>query len=455
MSRRRHRVPTIFSVYMLDMLYGSLGAIILLMLIYAWGARQQASDLNQERERIEKASAALAKAQQEYERTQQELAGVRTHWQQAQEEVRNRQSTLEKLRGQLAAQGETLRQTQAALEKMRQERDATAGQLKSAQQGEKQSQTDMAKLRQELAEKSERLADLTKLLDSTQKERDKAAGQSTTMEKDLEKAKARASGLEADLLKLQQQLKDAGIRLEQAQKDSQATKLDAATLRKLLDEQQAASGRLRQDLTVAQSRFAGIDLSGKRVVFLIDMSGSMGAVDSQTLSPQKWPEVSSTAAQVLKSLPYCERFQVIIFSDEVRYLLGQPGQWLVNDRNTSAETVRQALLKVKPDGNTALYAAFEEAFRFRSQDLDTIFLLSDGLPNIGPGLPPNPPRDEASQAALLSKHLLDTIRNQWNRNTPKVKIHSIGFFYESPNLGAFLWALSRESGGSFVGMSKP
>jgi hypothetical protein len=37
----------------------------------------------------------------------------------------------------------------------------------------------------------------------------------------------------------------------------------------------------------------------------------------------------------------------------------------------------------------------------------------------------------------------------------KVRINSIGFFYESPDVGAFLWALSRENDGSFVGMSRP
>jgi hypothetical protein len=36
-----------------------------------------------------------------------------------------------------------------------------------------------------------------------------------------------------------------------------------------------------------------------------------------------------------------------------------------------------------------------------------------------------------------------------------VKINTIGFFYESPDLGSFLWALARENDGSFVGMSKP
>ena len=36
-----------------------------------------------------------------------------------------------------------------------------------------------------------------------------------------------------------------------------------------------------------------------------------------------------------------------------------------------------------------------------------------------------------------------------------VRINAVGFFYESPDVGAFLWALARENEGSFVGMSKP
>ena len=38
---------------------------------------------------------------------------------------------------------------------------------------------------------------------------------------------------------------------------------------------------------------------------------------------------------------------------------------------------------------------------------------------------------------------------------PRVRINAVGFFYESPEVGAFLWALARENDGSFVGMSKP
>jgi hypothetical protein len=36
-----------------------------------------------------------------------------------------------------------------------------------------------------------------------------------------------------------------------------------------------------------------------------------------------------------------------------------------------------------------------------------------------------------------------------------VHINTIGFFYDSPSVGRFLWALARENDGGFVGMSRP
>jgi hypothetical protein len=36
-----------------------------------------------------------------------------------------------------------------------------------------------------------------------------------------------------------------------------------------------------------------------------------------------------------------------------------------------------------------------------------------------------------------------------------VRINAVGFFFESPDGGAFLWALARENDGNFVGMSRP
>ena len=65
---------------------------------------------------------------------------------------------------------------------------------------------------------------------------------------------------------------------------------------------------------------------------------------------------------------------------------------------------------------------------------------------------------ETDSSEILAKHIRGLLRRDWNRplaGRPRVRINTIGFFYESPDVGAFLWALARENDGSFVGMSKP
>ena len=94
-------------------------------------------------------------------------------------------------------------------------------------------------------------------------------------------------------------------------------------------------------------------------------------------------------------------------------------------------------------------------FRF----LNAIFLFSDGLPNIGDGLPADIRDPSEEQLNFhLGKFVREKLVREWNRPIPgkeSVRINSIGFFFESPEVGAFLWALSRENDGSFVGMSRP
>jgi hypothetical protein len=107
-----------------------------------------------------------------------------------------------------------------------------------------------------------------------------------------------------------------------------------------------------------------------------------------------------------------------------------------------------------------MYLPFEEAFAYRgAKKLDTIYLLSDGLPNQGPGrVRSGDVLTEDQRGAILGKYVLDSLRTDWNARRagqPQVAINTIGFFYESPDLGAFLWALARANGGSFVGMSRP
>jgi len=207
----------------------------------------------------------------------------------------------------------------------------------------------------------------------------------------------------------------------------------------------------------SENKFAGIAMTGKRVVFLIDISGSMKLLDEKTSAPNKWPIVIETVGKVMRTIPDLEKFQCVVFSRDSKYLFGR-GEWQDYRGEASLKRVADALKATEPGGDTNLYAAFDLAFRLRSENLDTIYLFSDGLPTSGPGMTPQQEQTlpAGQQIDLLSKHLRTALKS-WNglRDSRRVKINSVGFFYESPEVGAFLWSLSRENEGSFVGMSRP
>jgi hypothetical protein len=168
-----------------------------------------------------------------------------------------------------------------------------------------------------------------------------------------------------------------------------------------------------------------------------------------------------TVGKVMRSIAGLEKYQVIVFSSSARWLFGN-GEWQDYGGQKSIDTVTTALLKVKPYDDTNLHAGLEQAFKLRSSGLDAIYLFSDGLPTSGPGLTfaeqsRNPALSEVERGERLGKHVRRTLDTDWNRTIggKRVKIHAIGFYFESPDVGAFLWALARENEGSFVGMSKP
>jgi hypothetical protein len=236
---------------------------------------------------------------------------------------------------------------------------------------------------------------------------------------------------------------------------------------RMLDTLRGTSARLEKELAdtqrravAAENRFAGIALTGKRVVFLVDMSGSMDLVDAETPAPSKWQGVRDTVARIMKSLPELEKFQVILFAEKAAYPLGDDGRWIDYDPKTSVDRVTKTLAATKPEGGTNMYAALDAAFRLRGSGLDTIYLLSDGLPNMGEGLTEQQAQTlkETDKAEILGKYIRKKLKEVWNRpidGYARVRINAVGFFYESPDVGAFLWALARENDGSFVGMSKP
>jgi predicted nucleic acid-binding Zn-ribbon protein len=434
--RMRHRIPTIFNLSMVDVLCCALGCVILLWLVNLREAKRRAVVAGEITSRLVEAEQRLAASQQEVDRLRSELAravaraaAINAELDQDKKELTTARSRLADIEDRLARKSEDyqsvlkeralavkdidalqmlLRDKEALARAAAQSADDLTDRLRSAEVGARKLRDEVAGLRDKAGGAESRVSALEKELD--QRRRDLAAARQSI--DDLE-GKTRV-------------LSDAVVRARAA----------------------------------ADNRFAGIALTGRRVVFLVDMSGSMELVDEKTPAPDKWTGVRETLVKITRSLPQLQKFQVVLFEAKTSYLLGNEGRWIDYDPKTSVEQIGTALAAVKPKGNTNMYAAFETAFRFRADGLDTIYVLSDGLPNVGAGLTAEQARalSEFQRSEILGTHVRKTLKTQWNApaaDKSRVRINTIGFFYESPDVGAFLWALARENDGSFVGMSKP
>jgi predicted nucleic acid-binding Zn-ribbon protein len=515
--RIRHRIPTIFNLSMVDMLCCALGCVILLWLGKLLEAKLQAQNaidlaaragetnteltrtrkqLEDEQHRAKDLTVQLRKsrgdldstthradeAENERDRFHRDLDAARERITDLDKTIAGMRSRVTDLDKAMTALRRQLTDTDERLAKKTQERDALAKEMAATErrvldlEKEVRERDDQAKtaarradgLAESLTDREARLRKTQALADLVPALRDEAKGYRTklaTMEarvallekditdrkKDLTNSSQSLKDLEGTKLALERQLALRTRALEDANRDVQLLRTDKKTLGDELVRVRAA----------ADNRFAGISLTGRRVIFMVDMSGSMELVDEKTPAPEKWSGVRETVNKIMRSLTDLEKFQVIIFAEKTSFLLGNEGTWLTYDPRTSPEQVTRALAAIKPQGATNMYSAFEAAFRYRAQGLDTIYLLSDGLPNAGEGIDPDEAKKlkETELSEILGNYIRKTLKGSWNRSAaggrPRVRINSIGFFYESPDVGAFLWALSRENDGSFVGMSKP
>jgi hypothetical protein len=488
--KQRHRMPTIFSIYMVDVLCCALGCVILLWLINFRDAKQRSQAASETGKHLAETRATL-------DATLSELAGMRGEITAAQKREQDMLANIKDVQAARAAVANLLllarkeqSDTKLALRLSDQQLAALRIELKDLQAS---SAASSAKLTLKTAE----LAQLLKKLASAERKSRELSSELASKTRQMKDVDAASVLLSTELAELKRLAKDyksklsvAEIRTRLVDDDLVKSKKEVADIRKLYqdmllaqellskrllsntkqlkDAQAVILGLKDEKLTLAQQmrlvremaerRFAGITLTGKNVLFLVDMSGSMDLTDENTPDPDKWPLVCETVARIMESLPDLSQYQVILFSDRVRYPLGSDGSWVRYNPETSAKSALRALKAVKPNGETNMAAVFDEAFRFRAEGLDTIYVLSDGLPNAGPGLPAASQNLSVTQKTeVLSKYVRNRLKYVLNRaaaNQPRVRINTIGFFFESPEVGAFLWALAREHDGSFVGMSK-
>ncbi|WP_439624276.1 VWA domain-containing protein [Gemmata sp.] len=485
--RVRHKQPTLVSMWMLDVFCCALGCVTLLFLLNSRMASDEAE--------------ANKTALIDLRTTERVLAATVTE----RDQLRLRLNSEEAGRVKLSA---ALTEAEGLRLKLSDEATALAKQLATTTS----ERDDLAKklaLSQKEAKDAKALADATQLALNaaeakvTADAKELAAVRATATDADdvLRKKQKEADALAKKLLEMNASADDLARLLRKRDDEKVVLTKQAADLKKQLDDLDArtAGTRKEYDAAAAQikdltkkvseanvtivdlqgdkakladkfdklqketdARFAGIVTAGKRVVFLVDISGSMAKRDSETADPTKWPIVVETVSKVMRSVVGLEKYQVVIFSSSAKWLFGT-GDWRDYEGEKSIDDVKKALTAVKPHEDTNLHAGLEKAFALRESGLDVIYLFSDGLPTSGPGLTlaeqtRRPPLSELELGEKLGKHIRKNLADTWNRSLagkPRVKIHAVGFFFESPDVGAFLWALARENDGSFVGMSRP
>lgn len=457
----RNRIPTIFNIYMVDVLCCALGCVILLWQVSFREAESQTERAHARGDALQTSLDQLKDAQLSLRSLNSEVDNLKialdaTKKKEVQvtlllDDTRKSLDAAEKLalvrKKDYDALKETHELAQAVLDKLR-------AQFKDLEAKSSLSGADLAEKIKANAALAAKLSDLERVASLLGKEKLDALAKLKNADLRLQLLEDSSTDAQKRIADLLRDKEAMNLRMTISVKDAE---LLQAAMAKMSAENLDTIRRAKLVEAAAQNRFAGITLTGKKVVFLVDMSGSMELTDEATADPDKWPTVCDTLARILQSLLDVTDYQVILFSDKIRYPLGNEGKWIpVRERVQDAKAIAAQLKQIKPEGPTNMYAAFEEAFRFRAQGLDTIYVLSDGLPNAGPGLPvTNVKLDDAAITTALAKHLRGKLKNDWNKsaaNAPRVRINTIGFFYESPDVGAFLWALSREHDGSFVGL---
>jgi hypothetical protein len=510
----RHRIPSIFNLSMVDVLCCALGCIILLWLVYFKEARERSAAAGRTGKELVLAKQQIASLGSELTNLQQVLVAAKTQqahlsgqlaavaqerdsslakWEKADRDARRTEADLRTTEERVSSLRQDLKKleasqnaTAAALAAMAKDKQKLTGQLADANQMRADQEKQLGTQKEKLAAVAKSEAELRVQLTDAEKNALKLGQQLLTLKAmskeyadQVAKLESRATALERDLDKRRLEMVDAGKRQDDLRTTKNlleqtlaATKTDLDKSRKeLADAKQvnqtltgsaeALSKQVIQLRVAAENRFAGIELAGSNVIFLIDMSGSMRMKNYTDEDPEKWPLLCEILRKLMRSLPDLKQFQVILFSEKFSYPMGNRGQWI---QNTGPESIKKAIDAVRaevPQGETNMSKPFEEVFSYRSKGLDTVFMLSDGLPNAGDGLPPGSERlNETDRGNLLGKYIRTQLKTNWNQPygrwaKSRVRINAVGFYFDSPDVGAFLWALARDNGGSFVGLSKP
>lgn len=162
-------------------------------------------------------------------------------------------------------------------------------------------------------------------------------------------------------------------------------------------------------------RYFGIEVTGQRLMFLMDVSDSM--------SGERLRAAKDELTRILRSLPDAAAVNIVTFgSDAVAWKAG-----LARLGGTTRQEAVEYVLEQETSGGTNISDALE--FALAHEKLEAIYLLSDGSPNAG-----------AHRSAKAILKLVKRLKSSRN-----LTIHCIAFGRDS----ALLRVLAKGNGGSY------
>lgn len=209
----------------------------------------------------------------------------------------------------------------------------------------------------------------------------------------------------------------------------------------------------------ATTNYYGVETPSKRVLFVIDVSGSMkepigdetevtGVSKSQQLTGPKIEVAKNVLTDAVHKLDKSTKFNIVFFNHEVRVF--QEQMVLATDEVKAKADL--AIQELGPSGSTWAYGALRKAFEFAGvsgeplsgkfdPQVDTIFFLSDGAPT----------DDAIDEPKLMEpKEILDAVK-EWNR-LARIRIHTIAI---DPRIGKgafvrFMKGLAADNHGTYT-----
>ncbi|MCR9245595.1 MAG: HEAT repeat domain-containing protein [bacterium] len=183
--------------------------------------------------------------------------------------------------------------------------------------------------------------------------------------------------------------------------------------------------------TSAPAEFFGLKIESHRVIFVIDVSGSMiEAMYGKEFDGRPAARIDIARVEVInaiKNLDSGALFNVYAFSSGVE-------KWKEESSGTNDQASRDAAIewveRLGANGGTNIYDSLEIAFQ--DKDVDTIYLMSDGEPTVG---------------AVIDPHRIREDIKFWNRHR-KIKIHTVAV---GGSLEILEW-IAADSGGKHIKM---